>query len=352
MTTEMLKIELLVKAQSWDEVIKLFKDELYIEKGKQNNSDRDIDGLFLVQVELEVTSLTVDFFEKIKKSKNFSIVSNPQDNERRDQILREVYIVETHFRKLLLHVSDIVENYYDCFAKAKMAKDFAKKKEVIMEGEIDPITSRLTFDEIIGIMELDLSWGHKNLTASDLLGLFELAKDTDDIKGILKDKIKVNTVWDNISKSVLSREIKWEDIAEDIHRIKQLRNRAAHFNVLTEDDQVSAHKLASSILRRTKKKETLSQGDIEELRKVLYPQFSEAIVNVGKLAQEIANYNIGVLNSTGLIESQLAAIKSATANYASWNMGNINSQILGVPVGVNIETRLAETTEQTDRNGE
>jgi len=303
MANKTVIIEFLVKAKGWQEVVKIFKDELNIFKGKQNINDREIDGLYIVKVDIKIIELSEDFYKKVKKSKNIAIISSSLDKKLRNGILTEVYKVETHLRKLLLNVSDLVENFYDCFKKT-YAKELAKKEDLIMNTDINPITSHLTFEDIKAILEIDLSWNHKSMTVNQLLVVMS-QKDQEDMKNFIEAKIKKNTVWDEISKNVLQNEIEWSKVEGKIANLKELRNKAAHFNVLTDTDLSSAKELSKQIINRTKTKGDISSEDLLKLRNAISHNYKDLF----------STFNEQMRQATKVYERQFAEIAKASNSY-------------------------------------
>lgn len=314
--TSIYQFEFLVKARTWEEVVQIFKAELGIDKQKQNASDRDINGLFFVQVSIDNGQINEEFFNSIRISSTLAIVKNPLDALIRNAVMNEAYAVETQMRKLLLHVSDLVEGYYEYFAKT-LAKDFAKKQDVISKDDLNPITSYLTFDEIIVILGLDLtSWDGQDLTANHLLELIQSEKDIDGIKKKLKNKIQKNTVWDRISDNVLEKKVPWDEIRKELNELKNLRNKAAHFQTLTQKDLVNAKKLSKTILETSKKRSSLSARDFEKLRRATYPQFAEALSSASRTAEILAAYQRRLIDPLGKIDSQMQALRETVTKSA------------------------------------
>ena len=132
------------------------------------------------------------------------------------------------------------------------------------------------------------------MTANELLELLEFGLNIAEIKKALKKKIKKNIVWDQISKHVLETKTGWDNIKEDLERLKSLRNKAAHFRVVTEKDLTEARKLSNTIIRKTKKRPRISSKDIAKLKDVTYPlaetlySARETLAALGGQPKEIA----------------------------------------------------------------
>lgn len=304
--SEKYYIEFVVKASSWEEVVRIFADELGIEKEKRNTSDRDISGLFVVRISLDKDQLTQEFYEKMRNSSKLAIVDDSYSETFRETVLKEVAAVEVHLRKLLLLVNDVINDYYDYFSKT-LAKDIAKKSEVVTSGDINAITSYLTLEEILAILGSDIStWNNKALTANDLLQLLEHA-DIQTIKKDLKKKIKTGIVWDSISKHILDGNTSWGDIKEDLYRLKEIRNKAAHFRVLTIADVKTAKSLSRSILTKTKKKQTISLVDLSRLRAETFKQFHDALYGAQGILAGLNKMSVDTAAFSKSFQSSIAA---------------------------------------------
>ncbi|HVX58112.1 MAG TPA: hypothetical protein VG964_00055 [Candidatus Saccharimonadales bacterium] len=309
-TMQKYRLEFIVKATTWEDVVQLFKDELGIDTGKKDASDRDMEGLFLVQVYMNDDKIDGSFYSKVNKSENIAIIRDPKGVAIRNEILDHVSTVEHHLRKLLLHVSDIVEGYYDYFQNT-YAKDFTKNSEIIKSDDPNPITSYLGIEDIIGIFDLDLSsWDGRQIKSTDLLELLEDCNDLQTLKKKLRKKIKKVTLWDHISKHVLQSNYSWDEIKEELGKLRKIRNKAAHFRVVTNKDLHSTKALSKSIIEKTKKKETVQPKDIQKLRQGTYKQFSEALYGTRRLAETIAKMQHDAELSMKLVQPQLIATQA------------------------------------------
>jgi len=281
------KFEFLVKAENWEEVVQIFKDQLGIDKNKQDSSVRDMNGLFLVQVKLAENQINKDFYSAVRSSDVLAITDSPLCAKERYEILEETYRVETKLRKLLIHISDVAEEYYDFFLKSPYTKTFAKKNSLIPSDDLDPVTSHLTFGDMLNILSINLSWKSRTLTTEDLLHLLNDQLEIRDVRNKLKTKMKDNLVWDIVCKYVLKRQVPWGEIREDFQRLKRLRDKAAHFQIVTEKDTIEARVLTKRIMNKLDQKD-ISLSDFMKLREATYP-----------LADLLSSFNqaSGVVNS-------------------------------------------------------
>lgn len=308
------EFEFIVQAQNWDEVVQIFNDELGIEKKKRNSSDRDIDGYFLVSFLLDQKQINNDFYTTVRESDKIAIVSDERSEEYRYSILREVEAVEAHLRKLLIHVSDIVDDYYKYFDKTTLAKKFVTGTKIVAKGEIDPLTSHLMLDEMMTILNTDLSsWDKRQISANDMLEILESGNDLQIIKSKLKKRIKRDIVWNHISKNLLQNNTAWEDIALQLDSLKRLRNKAAHFRTCSEKDSVTARKLSSEIIKLTHKRSQIATNDLKKLRDATYPGFSKVFSNANRFAEILAAYQRRLIDPLGKIDLQMEAMREAIA---------------------------------------
>lgn len=291
---------------SWEEVVQIFKDQLGIDKRKNDSSVRDINGLFLVQVNLTKDQITDSFYSGVRSSKVLALMHSPLCVNERYEILEAVYEVETKLRNLLIHISDVAEGYYDYFLKSSYTKDFAKKKSPISSGDLNPVTSHLTFGDMLNILSINLSWNNRTLTAQDLLQLLNEQSEINSVRSILRSKIKNNLVWDEVCKYVLKRQVAWAKIKEDLHRLKDLRDKAAHFQIVTKKDATKAKQLTKNIMSELEQKD-VSVRDLKKLREATYPQFTKFLDSAQHASDVFAEFQKRVSDPFEGLASQLAA---------------------------------------------
>lgn len=281
------RLEFLVKAASWEDVVRIFKSELDISNDKRDASDRDMKGTFLVHVDIESDKLDRSFYQTIMQSELVALSYDPSNKKIRDDILDHVSIVEHNLRKLLLNISDVVEDYFKYFDKT-LAKDFSNSGTLVKAGYTDPITSYLTLDEAINILSLDLSsWSNRKLSADDLLELVQECETIDDIKDVLKKRLATNTIWDQIDKYILKKGTNWEDLRADLDKLKKIRNKAAHFRVVTQSDLIDIKKLAKTITTRTQKSAAPTTTDLVGLQKIISEQLKPSLAYSKIISQQL-----------------------------------------------------------------
>lgn len=114
------KLELLVVADEWADAVSRLAEVDVHQKTKTHL--REVKGLYILEISKQRTDLTEEFYEKIRDHKSISIISDSASIKRSESVLKEVYKVETELRKLLLHIYDLVEAYFNIFDKTSYAK--------------------------------------------------------------------------------------------------------------------------------------------------------------------------------------------------------------------------------------
>ena len=261
-------LEFLVEANTWPEVVKIFKSDLGIDNEKQNVEDFQTSNTFLVHVRMKDSAISKEFYKKVSKSGKIALVYDPKGVSIRNKIMNNVDSVEHNLRTILLNINEVIDDYFRYF-KNTYAKDFAKSKSLIKIDDINPLTSYLTLGDIIQVLSADISLSNKNLTAEDMISIFKDHSDINDVKHELSERVKPCTIWDQIDKHILKKGIKWEDIKGDLGKLEKIRNKAAHFRVVTESDLQDVKKLASAINKQIKIVGRLSQIEIKNLQESL-----------------------------------------------------------------------------------
>lgn len=315
------RLEMLVVANDWKDVIAKMSSV-----GVSNKipvSRRHIDGLFVIEVKMLPVDLIDEFYERIKTHPDISIIKDPVSLRRSEEVLKEIYEVETELRKLLLHVYDLVEVFYDMFSKTQVAKNFAKHKRINEVNQIDPLTSRLMFGEMIDILRFDLSWTKRDLSADDLLTLLEDATDLRQVRNALRKKLQPQRVWDVISGKVLNTPVEWHSIQEDMILLKDFRNRAAHFQVITPGEKNNLIKKARSLRSRLTKQKVLNQaqrGALDRLSKVYADSLNNSLTQIAEATQKTTEGLAGVFN----VASKTQGIASIIAAQNELHLKRLN----------------------------
>lgn len=261
-----------VRAKDWDEVVTILKDELDITK-KHNSSDRQINGLYLVSCTMNEADLTKSFYKKVDASENIAIHSDGKSSSLYPKILEETRAVEEKLRWLLLHVSDAIENY------AKLLG--YEKNEIVEKDKLDPITSRLSFEAMLALLEIDQSWSRDGVDDAKMHTLVSNSTNFDSFKRAYLEKTTPKIVWESISDLVLQKPVKWVTIAPKLKSIKTLRNKCAHFHTVTDDDLSQAKHLRTQIINSLTRKRTYSSSNIRA-----FAELSKQIAETMRTFQE------------------------------------------------------------------
>ncbi len=320
-TLSIYTFKFVVRANSWDDVVSILKDELGITK-KRNSSDRKISGLYLVSCIIDDKDITKNFYKKIAKSNNIVIHSDGKSTSLYPKILKETQIVEEKLRWLLLHVSDAIEDYVKLLGY--------EKNDIVENSSLDPLTSKLSFETILDLLEIDQSWARDGVDDGKMRHLIKNSSDFATFKSKYIEKTTPKTVWGSISDLVLERPIKWETIYKKLHSIRILRNKCAHFHTVTSDDFSQAKHLRTQIMKNLTKKSSYTSTDIKTLTE-LSKQMVETVrtlqtsyyKDIAKLTnasfsaqQALANLSGGAYQSPSIAELAKSVTRMVNKMYA------------------------------------
>ncbi|RYC76001.1 hypothetical protein [Candidatus Nanoperiomorbus periodonticus] len=262
------QLEFLVEANTWQEAVKIFKTDLGIDNEKQNVTDFQTNNTFLVHVSMRDSAISKEFYKKVFKSRKIALVYDPKGADIRNKIMDIVAPVEHNLRIILLNINEVIDDYFRYF-KNTYAKDFAKDKSLIKTKDLNPLTSYLTLGDIIQVLSADTSLSNKNLTAEDMMSILKDYSDINDVKHELSERAKPCTIWDQIDKHILKKGIKWEEIKGDLGKLEKIRNKAAHFRIVTESDLQNVRKSANAINKKIAIKRHPSKEEIKGLQESL-----------------------------------------------------------------------------------
>lgn len=262
----MQKLELVVRCETWEDAKNILASVSIYEKSKTNY--RPISGIYIVSTELE-KSLDGQGYKKIEENERIAILSDSESLGRAREILDKIYEIETQVRKLLLHVSDSVGPFFEVFYQtSEYTRNFSNEKGIVTcKGKLDPLTSHLTFGEMMDILGYDLSWTARALKSSDLNELIASSTDFEDFKSKMNEKIQPLFVWDIISKEVLKKTLTWPSIQKRLNSLKGVRNKFAHHHVITEKEKKELIKNADQLLKDITPTKPLSTADLATLRR-------------------------------------------------------------------------------------
>lgn len=299
----MQQLEMTVTAKDWHEAKSILSDVGIDEKSKINY--RAIDGLYIVSVEKD-PHLTTEEYRLMRDNNCVSILSDSESRKRISEVLDKVYDVETQLRKLLLHVSDLVEAYFDIL-KNKYTQGYVEKKSISIEGKLDPITSHLTLGQMKDILGYDLSWSKRQLSAADIKELIDETEDFAKLRTRIGEKLLPKTIWDVIAANVLRCDHKWTDINGDLNKLKDFRDQSAHYQVITEEGKQKLLEKADHLLTMLKPQERkLTKSEQQNLSIV-----SESLT---RIADQIKALTIPADYYQTLINSAMPAINSIKLN--------------------------------------
>ncbi len=310
-----------VRANKWDDVVSILKDELGITK-KHDSSDRKISGLYLVSCIIDDKYITKNFYKKIAKSNNIVIHSDGKSTSLYPKILEETQVVEEKLRWLLLHVSDAIEDYVKLLGY--------EKNDIVENNNLDPLTSKLSFEAMLDLLEIDQSWARDGVDDGKMRHLIKKSSDFATFKTKYLEKTTSKTVWESISDLVLERPVKWETIYKKLHSIRILRNKCAHFQTVTDDDLNQAKYLRTQIMKNLAKKSTYTSTDLRTLTE-LSKQMVETVrtlqtsyyKDIAKLTnasfsaqQALANLSGGAYQSPSIAELAKSVTQMVNKMYA------------------------------------
>ncbi len=264
------RLEFLVEANTWSEVVKIFKADLDldIENGEQKVTKFQTNNIFLIHVSMNDSAISKEFYSKVAESGRIALVYDPKGADIRNKIMNIVAPVERNLRIILLNINEVIDDYFRYF-KNTYAKDFAKDKSLIKAKDLNPLTSYLTLGDIIQVLSADTSLSNKNLTAEDMMSILKDYSDINDVKHELSERAKPCTIWDQIDKHILKKGIKWEEIKGDLGKLEKIRNKAAHFRIVTESDLQNVRKSANAINKKIAIKRHPSKEEIKGLQEHL-----------------------------------------------------------------------------------
>jgi ligand-binding sensor protein len=330
------KLEIIVAAPNWEDAKAKLAEVSIDEKVKITR--RNINGLFMVLAQLDGSMLTDDFYQKIRDDKDTSILADSASWKRNREVLNEIYKVETELRKLLLHVLDLVEAFYDMFSKTQYAKKFANNKAVTYRDHLDPLTSRLMLGEMIEVLEFDLSWSKKDLTAANLLSLLQDVTDISELRTRLEERLKPKRPWTIISDVVLSQPVNWSEIQPKLVELKEYRNKAAHFQIVTQTEKEQVIATAKDVFSSITKQKATSAKQLKTLGDITQG-YTKQLLDVSQQMQQF----IDALRPSDAMLAAVASFESHNTAFAKAlaSINNANATALARSLASISETNTA-----------
>lgn len=302
-----------VTAKDWEDAKSVLAGVGIDEKSKVNY--RTVDGLFIVSVKKE-PSLSDDDYRAMREDPNVSILSDSESRQRITEVLDKVYDVETQLRKLLLHVSDLVETYFDILNN-KYTKGYVDQRAISISGKLDPITSHLTLGQMKDILGYDLSWKKRQLAAQDVADLLNEADSFEDLKRKLNEKMQEKTIWSVIATNVLRTKDGWTDVNGDLNKLKEFRDQSAHYQVITDEMKIKLIEKANHLLlaitppeRKLTKREERNLSSIAETLAKIAKQVQPITIQTDYY-QKLLERSVPTIDAFRVNTSALEAISKA-----------------------------------------
>ncbi len=226
---------------------------------------QSIGSLFIANITFN-EELSDHIYKKIEDSDALSIVRDSSSQKRGEQVSESLYKVESHLRRLLLYTPDITESYLDLIAK--QAIHYKGEVQISKRKSMDTLTSQLTLGQIINIFDQNTSAdGNEALTRHKLIDILSNVTDLESLKERMSNEIKPISVWDVISEHVLKHPVELAKISSKLSRLKDIRDTAAHYRVITPQEVKEALFLSKSLISELEIKQ-LSADDQEAIRTV------------------------------------------------------------------------------------
>lgn len=260
------KIRFLVATKSWEQVKKVFRDDLEITKDKKDDSVVPIRDHFVVEVELSESDLTDNFYQKVVSSKCITILSDEFSQKNARQMLEMIVSVELKLRELAVYAYDLAATYKQIMnTKHKDAKQLLTNNQLVGENVSDPLISFLDFGELIDFLGRTGNQVDESNLADDTARLIESSASFDEFKKKYTQKFKKLTVWEIISDAILETKTEWSTIKHDLEKLKDTRNTALHHRVLTPaktaEAKVITKRLARQFTTKAPKKNSFENMD-------------------------------------------------------------------------------------------
>ena len=303
---KMYTVEILIKTRTEREAFKLATTHIGSWSAGGTISEHG-KGYFIASDTFTESNLTDEFYEKTHRAAKLAILSDSSAANKRDAILREAEKVEQCLRKLLLHISGTVEGYYDLFKKKDFAKEHAGKESIIIADKLDPITSHLMFGDVIEILGSDLNANRQRLRdINDLAQLLEKSATLDDLRKEIAGRLKPLIVWDVISENLLINPCPWNELKKLLDDLRELRNKAGHFQAIAPKHVKSASILREKILGKIgehnqKPTSQIDYAKLAGLDKLMQERLSINAQEIWRQAQAaLSSYNAELLQKASL----------------------------------------------------
>lgn len=353
------KVRFLVKADSWETVKTLFREELGIIKDKRDESVTSIRDHFVVEVRLSSKELNDDFYQAVQRCDAFTITFDELSLKRGQDINEMIAPVELQLRELAIYAHDLAATYYNELKNVKSieAKRLARSSQMLSGGVLDPLPSFLDFGELIAFLGKTGNEIDESNLADDTARLIETSADFDEFKKVFAQKFKKLTIWEMIAGVTIRSPYSWSELEADLNTLKDIRNAAAHFRIVKPKDvnavQIICKKLEEKL--QHKKKPTVQQ--IKSLDEMF--ESWNASIQTGALQtalERIANLNTSAmaqsmnkqLEAQYSISTALEKISQAQQRPPT-SLQSVLSQLSGIKTATdNTENKSRRTDKSTD----
>ncbi len=292
MAKDQYEFRFLVAKSNWPEVKAVFKDDLGITKDKEDDSVIDAKSHYVVKLTLDINELTEHFYENIRKSIYVTIISDGYSQKVGGEVREYIRDIEVELRELGVYAYDIAKTYEKIItAKRGEAKDLIKKGVMVSDGNLDPLLSFFDFGELIEFYSQTANEVDDSDLAHEVALLIENSSSFEDFKSVYIKKFKKLSVWDTLSKTLLVESSDWPSVRAKLNRLKEIRNSALHFRVLTPNDLKDAHSIHAELNKLLRKKKRPATIDTERMEKTLNA-INQSMTSYQKAIETLVNNSV------------------------------------------------------------
>ena len=231
------ELELAINAKSEfdaiDKLAKFFGDE--IKNEIELNDFSKYSNLFFVKHSFSEAQLSDKCYKKLLKNNEVLIISDELSTKRSVEILKVCLPVEVQLKKLLIYVYPSILTALDGETDKKSWTKLCKQ------------ISSWTLGDLLERIEIDLSYSKRRQffieDGQKLAKLLEESDTFDSFRKNIKPYILKNTVWNQVCV-VLQEPIEYESIKGYFQELRNLRNKAAHPQLILNADVDAAKRYA------------------------------------------------------------------------------------------------------------
>lgn len=223
------ELELAINAKSEfdaiDKLAKFFGDE--IKNEIELNDFSKYSNLFFVKHSFSEAQLSDKCYKKLLKNNEVLIISDELSTKRSVEILKVCLPVEVQLKRLLIYVYPSILTALDGETDKKSWTKLCKQ------------ISSWTLGDLLERIEIDLSYSKRRQffieDGQKLAKLLEESDTFDSFRKNIKPYILKNTVWNQVCV-VLQEPIEYESIKGYFQELRNLRNKAAHPQLILNAD--------------------------------------------------------------------------------------------------------------------